>query len=340
MSIQIPSSITSMLPSIPKLNATNWFDWSKHMKMFFLGAGITGISSGNPPTEVKEKERWDALDRMLTAYIYMKVEDEYQYLIEDLVSGKEAWNALKKHFEHSTMGHRMNARKEFYDIIHDPSKSIEFYIQSLTSAQKKLSSLGVTIEDKEFKDVLLMHLDPSFYSVRTTILAQKAEPTLDDIKSILTSSTAADEVTVKLEPQDAVLMARGRSLQMGNSGQEGKGLVDAKGYHWCDVTNGESCHRCGHTGHIAARCMFVMPDHVKNYIMHHRSPSPHISHRSHVAQSAPSTDPQVVEYAGSAFTLSHNSVSPISSGHYDTFVSSPPPSSSPVDFSSLSPRLL
>jgi hypothetical protein len=51
------------------------------------------------------------------------------------------------------------------------------------------------------------------------------------------------------------------------------------------------------------------------------------------------TDPPVVEYAGSAFTLPHNSVSPISSGHYDTSVSSSP-SSLPVDFSSLSPRLL
>ena len=330
MSTQIPSAITSMLPNIPKLSDTNWFDWSKRMKMFFLGAGVTGIDSGTPPIDAQEKAKWEVLDKMMTAYIYMRVEDEYHYLIEDLESGKDAWAALKKHFERSTMGYRMTARKEFYEITHDPSKPIDFYIQSLTSAQKKLKSLGVTIDGTEFKDVLLMHLDSSFHSVRTTILAQTAEPTLDDVKSILTSSTAA-EVMVKVEPQDAVLVARGRSVNAGRSGP-GNGLVDAKGYHWCDVTNGDGCHRCGRTGHIAARCMFNMPEHIKDHLMQRRSTSPPPARRSNVAQSNTSDNPPFTHVAASASTHRPNSGSHV-------FSDTPPPSS-PVDLTSLSPILL
>jgi hypothetical protein len=95
---------------------------------------------------------------MMTAYIYMRVEDEYHYLIEDLESGRDAWAALKKHFECSTMGYCMTACEEFYEITRDPSKPIDFYIQSLTSTQKKLKSLGVTIDGTKFNDVLLIHL--------------------------------------------------------------------------------------------------------------------------------------------------------------------------------------
>ena len=146
MSTQIPSAITSMLPNIPKLSDTNWFDWSKHMKMFSLGAGVTGIDSGTPPLDAQEKAKWDVLDEMMTAYICMRVEDEYHYVIEDLESGKDAWAALKKHFECSTMGYCMTTCKEFYKITHDPSNPIDFYIQSLTNTQQKLKSLGVTID--------------------------------------------------------------------------------------------------------------------------------------------------------------------------------------------------
>jgi len=55
----------------------------------------------------------------MTAFIYLKVEDEFHYLIEDLESGAEAWEKLKAHFEWSTMGQRMSARQEFYEITHD-----------------------------------------------------------------------------------------------------------------------------------------------------------------------------------------------------------------------------
>ena len=112
MSYSIPASVTNMISTIPKLNDSNWFEWSKKMKMAFLGADI---------------------DR------------------------------------------------------------------------KKLESLGCKINDIEFKDILLMHLDSSYHSVCTTILAQKTEPSLDDIKSILTSSAAADIIEVKVEDQEIAL---------------------------------------------------------------------------------------------------------------------------------------
>ena len=112
-----------------------------------------------------------------------------------------------------------------------------------------------------------MHLDSSYHSVRTTILAQKTEPSLDDIKSILTSSAAADIVEVKVEHQEIAL----RMQVCTQKTKGGSGVIDEKGYHWCDPTNNRACHRCGQPGHIAAHCMYVMPQHVKDWVTLSRS---------------------------------------------------------------------
>ncbi|RDB20702.1 hypothetical protein Hypma_012325 [Hypsizygus marmoreus] len=120
--------------------------------------------------------------------MYITVHADYRYLLEGLDSGKAAWQKLKAHFNRSTMGHRIAARADLYSIIHDPELPIDKYIQSLTTARKRLKDLGCAIDNTEFIDVLLMHLDSSFHPVRAYILAQKTEPDLETVKSMLVGS--------------------------------------------------------------------------------------------------------------------------------------------------------
>jgi len=284
------TAVNGLLAGIPKLKSDNWFEWYKKMNMFFLGAGVTGISSGKAPTEKSALEKWEATDRQMTAFIYLKVEDEFHYLIEDLESGAEAWEKLKAHFERSTMGQRMAARQEFYEITHDPSRPVATYVQAITAGRKKMEALGCKIEDDEVKDVLLMHLDSSFLSIRTIILAQSTEPTLDQVKNTLLSSSAVDSVDIKMESQDVALAARGRAQRPGGGGREG--VVDGE-YQWCDPNN-NGCHRCGRPGHQALRCMFNMPQHVKDRLTgtnrrtsSHSPPHSSSHHHSHAAQTHP-----------------------------------------------------
>jgi hypothetical protein len=44
-------------------------------------------------------------------------------------------------------------------------------------------------------------------------------------------------------------------------------MKDEKGYRWCDTTNDHHCHRCGHTGHNAARCTAEMPPEIKARVL-------------------------------------------------------------------------
>jgi hypothetical protein len=264
----IPTIVTTMITTNPKLNDSNWFTWIKKMKMVFLAAGLDGIASGSAPSEKAQKDRWDKLDSLMLPHLYMAIEEDFQYLVEDEDTASAGWAKLKDHFQRSTLGARMVARKEFYDITHNPNRPISQYVQSVLAAKSKLVSLGCAITDTEVMDVLLMRLDPSYHPVRITILSQKSEPKLEDVKAILTASSASHDVIIKSEPVEELLAA----ARVDHSKRVSQ--VDDKGLRWCDTDRDGVCHRCGRPGHIAARCMYSMPQSIKDWIINSRLPSP------------------------------------------------------------------
>ena len=100
----IPSSVITMVTTIPKLNNSNWFTWIKKLKMVFLAAGLDGIASRSPPTDLDLKAKWDLLDRQMLAYLYISIEDDFQYLVEDENTTSAAWKKLKDYFQRSMLG--------------------------------------------------------------------------------------------------------------------------------------------------------------------------------------------------------------------------------------------
>lgn len=295
--MSIPSSAGLILAKVPELDGSNWFTWEKKIKMYFLACGAPGIHSGTPPTESSAKATFDILDALLLPYLFTVVAEKHQYLVLEEDTASAAFKRLKGHFEKSTVGHRMQARREFYDVAHDPDQPIAQYVQAVKAASAKLTAFGGKVEDAELVDVLLMNLHESFHSIRASILMAKAEPTSEDVINSLTGSASASElITIKVEDTSSGFAGRvsqgfnrtGRRPERSDSSHNSSsGHIDKNGFSWCDPTNSDGCHRCGRPGHIAATCMYDMPQHVKDWIMHSRSqarrspspPSPH--HRAH-----------------------------------------------------------
>ncbi|KAG6808136.1 hypothetical protein H0H92_005288, partial [Tricholoma furcatifolium] len=139
---------------------------------------------------------------------------------EESVSEDDDEKAMKskKRRERGTKDKASIARK-----LPPMPKSSEFISLTLERcARQKLEAFGVKIDDTEFKDVLLMNLDESFHAIRLNILAQSPEPDLEKVKVMLTSSTSADSVSVKLEGANA---ARGRGTSRSTTP-----FTDDKGY--------------------------------------------------------------------------------------------------------------
>lgn len=268
----IGNAILKGLESVPELNDSNWFTWSKPMIKFLNACGAQYVHDPLTAAVPKDKE---VLDGEINWLIYGKVSEDWQYLVADVEHAWESWKALKGQFEKSTMGSRLKARSEFHNVVHDPSKPISHYVQSVMAARAVLKSLGHEPDDVETGDVLLMNLHSSFDTIRTTILTSKDEPSLSTIKSTLLGSTASADVFIKSEPSPIALAARAggrRGFGTGGSGYGAGGSgygsrEDEKGFRWCDPTQESACHRCGRPGHIAARCIHDMPQHVKDWVM-------------------------------------------------------------------------
>lgn len=223
------------------------------------------------------------------------MEPQWRYLAEGSSTlGSEILAKMKTKFEASNFSRRVTLRKAFYGAEHDPSQPIEIFIQSVLKAKAALTAIQVEVDDVAAKDVILMNLHPSYSGVKTSLLTQPNEPSLESIRSILSTTTSFVDpeiqptTTVKAEPGETALATkfnksnarykssgssrsgeyssdhRKRSADRENSG--GGGVKDSKGHIWCNPDNDYHCHRCGATGHRAWECVKEMPPEVKDWL--------------------------------------------------------------------------
>ena len=254
--------------------------------MYLRAVGLPGIISGvKPASGDPAHASWVELDEVVYSYIWTLIPDRFQFLIDSADTVSSAFALLKAHFEKSNMSTRMHARQAFYSVRHDPSLPISAYISALEAAKQVLTSLGVDIKDEEFKDVLLMNIDSSFSSAVMTIFTQETEPSLSKVKTLLQAcasispvSSAPQEFPVKVEPVLAFAARPScgrRTSPVCHSSGSVQYPQDEVGHVWCYPAR-DCCHRCGRSGHIAARCVVKMPSAIKDWVFANtpRSSSP------------------------------------------------------------------
>ncbi|KAK7034906.1 hypothetical protein R3P38DRAFT_3493254 [Favolaschia claudopus] len=272
-----PPAITSALTATltVTLDGSNWATFVKKFRIFLLGLNALWVLDAGPGTEADNI----VLDRMIVSHLYSHVHDDFQYLVEDLVSATAAYKAPKGHFEKSTMTNRILGHAELIAIRHNATKEVSVYIRAMADAAKKLTAMNVTIDETYHKDLLLINLHPSFSAVRAVLLARATEPTLKEVTDLLTASSGDPGIKQEDDgfsplaflargpphpPPRTALAAKSSSPLTGTISADGF-PQDSQGYRWCDPTS-SNCHRCGRTGHIAHKCMHTMPAFVKDWI--------------------------------------------------------------------------
>lgn len=268
-------------------------------------------------------EEWDAKDQTALPLIWSTMSKGLTHLVLGKTSGSEAWKALQTKYESSTWSRRVTLRTAFHRVKHDPSKPIDHYVQKVMELKSQLEALGESISDNYVKDILLSNLDPAYASVRNSLLSQPSgESNLDTVKSVVLSATyialetsgnvdiAANDIlngmgALSISEQERAFLARGSRGGYGRKGQ-GPGtsrsggsktytrstsptiVEDEKGYRWCDPSNENCCHRCGRSGHIAARCVYDMPPDIKDWVL--GRPASSGKEKAHMAYNTDSGD--------------------------------------------------
>ena len=244
------------------------------MEMLLAMEGLDEVVSGAEKREgdAKAQAVWDQKDKKARGIIFFRIDPQYRsFFSTSSTTSVKLWEALKTKFEASNLATRIDARRQLYTTPHDPSQSVDFYILALKTARERLKAItGEDIKDRDFMDVLLMNLHPDFSQIRTSILSQSAEPTLETVISVLTKS-ANDLSMTSIIKQESVLAARSGPFGAGGSGRD---PVDDRGFRWCDPKREGVCHRCGKPGHQAHMCIGDMPRHVKDWVLKR----PHSAH--------------------------------------------------------------
>jgi hypothetical protein len=180
--------------------------------IIFRMDGSAAPSAGNEqrPNNQTKAAKWDRCDSTALGLIWVSMHADFLFLIEEETSGSACFAKLKTKFESTSFAHRVELRKQFYSVEHNPSKPIDIYIQQILDVKGQLVTIGHKIEDVEVKDVILMNLHSCYETVKPSLLMQPTEPSLDVICLILNSPSSIIDAPfmVKSESTDMVLATK------------------------------------------------------------------------------------------------------------------------------------
>ena len=140
-----------------------------------------------PPTDANQLAIYNKKNKLAKTYIWSYTSKEWCYLVEDKANRKLAYLALKTKFEASSFSHHIALHKAFYGCVHNPERHVNIFPKSVTKAKVQLEAIRIKVDDNATKDVILSNLDESFKDIKTSLLTQPTEPSLNIICSILST---------------------------------------------------------------------------------------------------------------------------------------------------------
>ena len=97
--------------SIDKLDGSNWNTWKFQMKHLLMAKGIWGLVDGSEvlahdAMPAAQALYWSRLQKAFST-IVLAIDRAQLYLITSCEEPKQAWDALKKHFERETLANKL-----------------------------------------------------------------------------------------------------------------------------------------------------------------------------------------------------------------------------------------
>ena len=126
--------------SIDKLNGSNWNTWKFQMKHLLLAKGLWGLVDGSKVLADDATTTVQALfrSRLQKAFstIALAIDSAQLYLITSSEEPKQAWDALRKHFERETLANKLFLKKQYFRSEMKEGTSVEQHLkQSELSGQ-------------------------------------------------------------------------------------------------------------------------------------------------------------------------------------------------------------
>ena len=241
--------------SIEKLDGSNWNTWKFQMKHLLMAKGLWNLVDGS---EVLASEATAALfqSRLHKVFstIVLAMDSAQLYLVTLCEEPKQAWNALKNHFERETLANKLLLKKQYFRSEMKEGTSVDQHLKHMKDITDKLVAIGAPISEEDQVVTLLGSLPRSFATLVTAIEARMDGVSLDYVQqALIHEEMKQSELSGQLsEAESALAGAFKRNMPRNRPTCYGCGNV---GHIHCYCPNDSpTCFGCGDVGHIQRYC--------------------------------------------------------------------------------------
>lgn len=97
--------------SVEKLDGSNWNTWKYQMKHLLMVKGLWNLVDGSEVLASDASVAVAALFQSRLHKAFSTIDSAQLYLVTSCEEPKQAWNALKKHFERETLANKLLPKK-------------------------------------------------------------------------------------------------------------------------------------------------------------------------------------------------------------------------------------
>jgi hypothetical protein len=161
--------------SIDKLDGGNWSTWKFQMKHLLLAKGLWGVVDGSEELAESASQETAAQFRSKSqrafSTIVLAIKSAQLYLVSSCEDPKQAWNALKKHFERDTLANKLFLKKKYFRTEMKEGTSMEQHLKYMKDIADKLAAIGAPISEEDQVVTLLGSLPGSYATLVTALEA-------------------------------------------------------------------------------------------------------------------------------------------------------------------------
>jgi hypothetical protein len=196
-----------------KLNNSNYKLWRSCMESYLIGNNLWDVTCGestNPPTDPREKTRWNAkVDKALYA-IKQSVDDDMLICISNIKTSKEAWDTFAGFFSKKNT-HRLQLLEREIGSLEQGKLSItEYFLKMKTSCQElSLLDLENRMSECKLRRLLINGLRSEYVAYCAAIAGWATQPMVDELENLLINHefVLAKSGTMKVEEKEEALLS-------------------------------------------------------------------------------------------------------------------------------------
>ncbi|OJT09341.1 hypothetical protein TRAPUB_14204 [Trametes pubescens] len=197
-----------MLPSIMKLNETNYIERSMLMEALLVRKGLWEITSGETTRPMgsegsKAVKAWKRKTAEARAEIVLNVEPSELPHVRSQ-DAAEVWGSLRLVHQARGFGTRLSRHHDFFQMRKHDDQPMSVWIANIRRAAFQLEEIGADLDDEDIILVLTSGLPPSLENFVIMLNATPTEAlTLDYVVACLLNKESRQSVAI---PQSSNLM--------------------------------------------------------------------------------------------------------------------------------------